>query len=247
MKGDVASSLGAHVEGSIERLFSAGTLSRTERARLRLHVRECTACRALYDRYAAAESALVEAPSADSGPSQPQLERVEQQLLASGDERRAPRPWLAGGTLAAAAAALLLFVSPGFEPEPVLQARGGAGLTVDSSTRFRVLEVDSGEGSGVRLEELSPGFRARADQQVIFLASCGAAECRVRVELRAAQGRLELIIPETALSAEGEMTRLGAPIRLPAVGSEGTYHLEASFRGADGYRSVRSLAFRVER
>lgn len=98
----------------LERRFVDGELSTLEEQALRVHLRRCADCRALYDRYAEAESAFEGDPNA---PSTAQLARMLTQgpkLPVRRRSRRAVFGGLIAASLAAAAAAVLYRA-----PEPV--------------------------------------------------------------------------------------------------------------------------------
>jgi hypothetical protein len=88
-------------------LFVGGEVDAAQQAALRAHLRTCADCRGLYDRWAEAEAAVGETYAASAS-----AQRVWPSVAASAPSRSRASSWrIAGGALAAVAAALALWVT----------------------------------------------------------------------------------------------------------------------------------------
>jgi hypothetical protein len=224
----------------------AGALPEDRIERLHDHLRECTQCARLYERYVDAEKVLCGSPEAISVL---QRDRVEARLLGNAQ----PRPWLADHRLqlafaAAATAALVLFT---VIPPDEFSARGGGSLSHE--VELRALAIEPKADGGFAVHPAADRILGRGDHLRLLYQNSSDLD-RITVEL-VGDRRVTLIEDEPigrALEA-----KLGNPIpvgdwpkgevQIRAVFFKGENRAPAGAPASDGDGwSIRTVATRVE-
>jgi len=212
-------------------------------------VRECPTCERVYERFAAAESALYpRTPERTVGTGQ--IDRVARRLFAEGsastsDRARTPR-WGAAAALAAAAAVALWVAGPAGEPaRDSLRSRQGSVTAVAPDVGLRVLRIRERDGADdLLVDDMGTGGTARPGDRLAALVTNTGDLDRVVLERVTPEGTRTTVVEMTDIRRNIEDMRLGT-VRVGRDWSRGVHVFRARFIGSKDRREVREVRIEV--
>lgn len=224
---------------AIERHFR-GELSGERASELRDHVRGCSSCELVYERWSRAERALFPASGALDPFAQ---QRIGERLFgATAPARPSVRPVWIGAALALSAALVLFVARPAPVEDDGFRARSG-GEAVSSQVTLRALRIRAGAGGQPSIADLGvAGTTITAGDRLKLLGSSLVAPQRVEAHAITSDGARHELVAGAPVAAGAEDQGLGSTFVVPASWPEGPVKIEATFHGdADGTAERRLL------
>lgn len=231
-----------HVDDQIARLFESG-LGPKESAALFDHIRECSSCEGVYERYAAAERALYGDP--DDALNVAAIDRVARRVVADAEtSTRTTKTgwWVPVGLLAAAVAGAFLVAR--VEMDDQLTKRGTEEV-VDAAYAVRALRIRTAPAEEVRVDDASSNT-LRAGDQMKLLYSTGATPGRLTVTVVDEDQRVLYRSEPVEVRANEVEAKLPGSISVATDWRAGPVEIVATFVSADGERRVRVAKSTVE-